>query len=122
MVRTFATVSVVAHFLACLSSPPRGASRASLADLLARATGRHVRVEREEEHWIAYTDDALLAPADRAGGERRARAIFDAACTALELDPALLGPIEWAEHPKPTACSSELWPGTREPTTYALCV
>lgn len=81
-----------------------------------------MRVEPEGERWLAYVEEKGLTAVDRLGGEQRARAIFDAACAALDLDAALLGPIEWGEHPKPTACSGELWPGTRETTTNALCV
>jgi hypothetical protein len=99
--------------------------RPSLVEALSRATGGPVRMEREGEQWIAYvdqTDDAPLADLDRAGAEQRARAIFDAAGTALEIDPSMLGPITWFDHPSPSAYVSELWPGTREPTTHGLCV
>jgi hypothetical protein len=121
----------LAALVACAAPSIKETPRPSLAETLSRATGRHVRVERDGEHWLGFADEVppagplagrSLAEVDRRGGDERARAIFDAACTVLDIDPSMLGPTLWAEHPKPTACAPQLWPGTREPTTHGLCV
>lgn len=111
--------------LGCSSVPVArtDAPRASLEDALSRAIGAAVRLEAEGEGWVAYVvDEKTLGPVDRAGGEQRVRVILEVVAKALALDPALLGPLEWGEHPKPSACAPEMWPGTQEPTAHGLCV
>lgn len=81
-----------------------------------------MRVVHEPDGLMGYADDSPLDGTDRAGGERRARAIVDATRDALALDPKQIGGLSWGEHPKPIACAVQLWPGSTEETTHGVCV
>ncbi len=120
-VASFFRLACAVPLLACASVAPE-APRTSLGDALAAPAGGHVRIVREDEDVVGYVDRSSLATAGHAEGERRARSMIAAACTALELDCRLLGPLAWGGHPTPSACVPELWPGTREATTSGLCV
>jgi hypothetical protein len=99
-----------------------GAMAAALTRCLG-FSGEQPRVERDGESYVAYAATldkySSVAFEDR---DKRALCMLQVAMGSIHIALGSIGPVVWGEHPKPSACVAQLWPGTQEPTTNGLCI